>query len=86
MGCCERVGPVEEAPWNIMGSLLCLHRWTPELSIHEIDFSYSPFWIQIHGVPLEGFSVQNATKIASRVGEVEKVETPLLITKSLEAS
>lgn len=67
-----------EAPWNILGSLLCLHRWTPEFTLHEIDFSYSPFWIQIHGVPLEGISKENARKIASKIGEVEVVEDPFV--------
>lgn len=67
-----------EAPWNILGSLLCLHRWTPEFTVHEIDFTYSPFWIQIHGVPLDGISKENARRIASKVGEVEEVEDPFM--------
>lgn len=48
-----------------------------EISIHEVMYSYSPFWIQIHGVPLEGFSEENARRIAGKVGEVEKVENPI---------
>lgn len=34
---------IGEAPWNILGSLLCLHRWVPELSIHEVNFTFCPF-------------------------------------------
>lgn len=72
---------MEDAPWNILGSLLCLHRWTPDLTLHEVDFSYSPFWIQIHGVPLQWFSTDNARRIASKVGEVEMVEDPFVGNK-----
>lgn len=67
-----------EAPWNILGSLLCLHRWTPEFTLHEIEFTHSLFWIQIHGVPLEGISKENARRIASKAGEVEEVEDPFV--------
>lgn len=69
---------MSEAPWNILGSLLCLHRWTPQIDIHEIVFRYSPFWIQIHGVPLERISRVNAERIASKVGDVEEVEDPFV--------
>lgn len=72
---------LDEAPWNILGSLLCLYRWVPELSIHEVNFTFCPFWIQMHGVPLEGFSIANAKKIASMVGKVDEVEDPLVGNK-----
>lgn len=60
---------------------MCLHRWVPELSIHEVNFTFCPFWIQMHGVPLEGFSLTNARKIASKVGKVDEVEDPLVGNK-----
>lgn len=72
---------MEDAPWNILGSLLCLHRWVPKFSIHEVDYNFSPFWIQVHGVPLEGMSLANAQRIAEKVGEVEEVEDPLIGNK-----
>lgn len=72
---------MEDAPWNILGSLLCLHRWVPEFSIHEVDYSFSPFWIQMHGVPLEGMSMANATKMAAMVGEIKEIEDPVVGNK-----
>lgn len=35
----------------------------------------------MHGVPLEGFSIANAKKIASMVGQVDEVEDPLVGNK-----
>lgn len=67
----------DEGPWNILGSLLCLRRWVPEFTVFEIPFVQCPFWIQIHGVPLEGISKENATKIGSKLGEVLDVEEPI---------
>lgn len=72
---------MEEAPWNILDSLLCLHRWVPEFSILEVDYSFSPFWIQVHGVPLEGMSLANVKKMAAMVGEIEEVEDPFIGNK-----
>ncbi|KAF7801557.1 kinesin KP1-like isoform X1 [Senna tora] len=60
---------MDEAPWNVMGSLLCLHQWMPDITIHEVEYHLSPFWVQIHGVPLEGISTTNTAKVGSQIGE-----------------
>lgn len=67
-----------DGPWNVMGSLLCLQRWVPEFTMFEIPFTHCPFWIQIHGVPFEGISRENATKIGSKIGDVLEVEDPII--------
>ncbi|KAF7806998.1 putative N-acetyltransferase [Senna tora] len=72
---------MEEAPWNVMGYLISLQRWVLEVTIHEVSYDYSPFWIQIHGVPLQGYSEENAIKIAKKIGEVLNVENPIVDNK-----
>lgn len=67
---------LEEAPWNIMGHVLVLSKWNPQVSMHEIEYNHTPFWIQIHGMPLELFSKQNAIRAGNRVGSVIEVEDP----------
>lgn len=34
---------MEEALWHILGYLLNLQRWIPEVSIHEVDYNFCPF-------------------------------------------
>lgn len=40
-------------PWNFDNKFLLLCRWRKGLSISNIDFTYSPFQVQIQGLPFE---------------------------------
>lgn len=64
------------APWNILGQVLILKQWCPQVAIQEVEYSYTPYWIQIHGMPLELFSKENAGRAGSRIGKVLEVEDP----------
>jgi hypothetical protein len=61
-------------PWTIKGAHLVLKPWTPELLWHEIDFSCSTFWVQVHGLPLLWQNKENLTRIGSQVGKVIDVD------------
>ncbi|KAJ1426821.1 hypothetical protein SESBI_10074 [Sesbania bispinosa] len=37
-----------------------------------------PFWIQLHGLPLEMMSTTNAAKILGKIGEVQEVDNPFV--------
>lgn len=58
--------------------------WPPNIIVYEVDYSRVGFHIQIHGVPLEGFTTNNAARIASKVGEVIKVENPIVEHKIIK--
>lgn len=53
-----------------------LKKWEPQVSIHEIDYTHTSCWIQIHGIPLEFFSKRNDIRAGSRVGRVMEAEDP----------
>ncbi|KAF7828451.1 homeobox-leucine zipper protein HAT4 [Senna tora] len=72
---------MEDAPWSVLGYLVSLQRWVPEVAIHEVDYDLIPFWVQIHGAPLNGISENNARRIAERMGEVLTVENPFMENK-----
>lgn len=61
-----------------MNHLLCLESWNPSVSYHQIEFNTSPMWIQLHNLPLELLSANNARKILSRVGELMEIEDPVV--------
>lgn len=69
---------MRRTPWFVMNHLLCLEKWKPNTSVEEIAFNKSPFWIQIHHLPLENLSVANAEKLLKKVGEVLEIENPIL--------
>lgn len=74
---------LEDGPWSVMGSILSLQPWEPQKSVFEVKFNLIPFWVQIHGLPLDVMNVKNVSKIASLIGEILLVENPLVEGKLL---
>ncbi|KAJ7961439.1 Zinc CCHC-type-like protein [Quillaja saponaria] len=56
--------------WTINGAPLIIKPWDPSLSVHDIDFSTTCFWVQVHGLPPLYVSKANAIKIGSEIGNV----------------
>ncbi|OMO95873.1 hypothetical protein COLO4_15631 [Corchorus olitorius] len=61
-------------PWSVMSHNLNLQQWKPSQSLQEIDFSHMEFWIQIHNLPLDMMTKENAEKIGKILGKLNKVE------------
>lgn len=64
------------SPWSIMGCLMILRKWDGQKTLEELDFSFSPFWVQIQGLPLGFLNARSGMKIAETLGEVIAVEDP----------
>ena len=60
-----------------MGHLLSLQWWCPWTSIYEATYNLIPFWIQVHGIPLEALNTRVAEKIGQRLRGVMKIEDPM---------
>ncbi|KAJ1379424.1 hypothetical protein SESBI_46904 [Sesbania bispinosa] len=69
-------GVMERGPWNVMGHLISLQYWVPQVSIHEIAFDWVTLWVQLHSLPLEFMTTRNVAKIAAHLGEVYEIEDP----------
>ncbi|KAE9445306.1 hypothetical protein C3L33_22796, partial [Rhododendron williamsianum] len=67
---------ISKSPWSVMGSILILRKWDQKKSFSELDFSLSPFWVQIHGLPLGFLNVKTGSAIAKSFGDVIAVEDP----------
>ncbi|KAK9284051.1 hypothetical protein L1049_012311 [Liquidambar formosana] len=72
----ERDRSFSARPWSVMGSHLVLKYWSPSLTIEEVDFSVSPFWVQIHGLPPSHKTLSNATRIGAIAGLSPHVDFP----------
>lgn len=60
----------ENKPWNFKGFHMVLKNWPPGLSIHEASLKTSIFSMQVHGLPLEMFTIPNAAKIGNILGKL----------------
>ncbi|KAG5544810.1 hypothetical protein RHGRI_017305 [Rhododendron griersonianum] len=65
---------ISKGPWSIMGSILILRKWDQAKSFSDLDFS--PFWVQIHSLPLGFLNSKTGMVVAKSLGEVIAVEEP----------
>lgn len=59
----ERRRIMLQAPWSVLGHHLVLKQWDPATTEDNMDFSQSEFWIQVHGLPLDHITADNARRI-----------------------
>lgn len=65
---------LNQAPWNIKGHLLFLKPWSLGATLHEISLNHAAFNVQIHGLPLDHITLDNAIEVGKALGNLIKVE------------
>ena len=60
-------------PWSFDNNLLLLCRWKKGLTSTNISFTYSPFWVQIWGLPFKHMSQEIGKDIGSKIGRFIEV-------------
>lgn len=65
----DRDSIVNAGPWTVKEVPLNLQPWPPTLTLQEINFSTTPFWIQIHNLPCNRMNAENVRKIGNYVGQ-----------------
>ncbi|KAI8021569.1 hypothetical protein LOK49_LG03G01640 [Camellia lanceoleosa] len=70
----DRRWVLQEAPWSIMGNLMILQPLQKGIPAADMEFKWSPFWVQIHGLPLEKMTKTNGEIIGRRIGRLLRVE------------
>ncbi|KAL7189821.1 hypothetical protein ACSBR1_039458 [Camellia fascicularis] len=81
----DRLRVLQESPWSVMGSLLVLQTLPLGKAIDELEFRWSPFWVQVHGLPFDKMTRAHGEVISSRIGRLVEIEAPsdgLLIHRS----
>ncbi|KAF2297676.1 hypothetical protein GH714_002168 [Hevea brasiliensis] len=61
-------------PWCVYNQFLSIQSWPPDKTFEEIDFNYSPFWIQAHRLPPNKINAENARMIKNLVGKFMEVD------------
>ncbi|KAL0435602.1 UNVERIFIED_CONTAM: hypothetical protein Sradi_0268100 [Sesamum radiatum] len=59
---------LKNRPWTVMGGLLILSHCASDKVPNDLSFSYSAFWVQAHGLPMNYFTLQNGSKIGALLG------------------
>ncbi|KAI7997134.1 hypothetical protein LOK49_LG10G00465 [Camellia lanceoleosa] len=72
----DRSRVLQETPWSVMGHLLVLMPLSLGKAIDELDFRWTPFWVQVHGLPLAEMTRAHEEVIGSRIGRLVEVEAP----------
>ncbi|KAK3012595.1 hypothetical protein RJ639_009248 [Escallonia herrerae] len=65
---------LQNCPWTVMGSHLALKEWPPDVALHEVKISSSPFWIRVCGLPPNRMTKNNAILIGNKIGELLKID------------
>ncbi|KAH7843328.1 hypothetical protein Vadar_015228 [Vaccinium darrowii] len=81
----DRKAILSDGPWSVMNNLLVLHPLEEGIAITEIDFTVCPFWVQVHGLPVDKMTRNNAEAIGRRFGNLLGVEAAtdgLLLNRS----
>ncbi|KAI8021070.1 hypothetical protein LOK49_LG03G02358 [Camellia lanceoleosa] len=76
---------LDEAPWSVMGNLLVLQPLHLGMVISNFDFCWCPFWVQVHGLPLDKMAKKHGETIGNRLSkliEVEALSDGLLVGRS----
>ena len=64
----------KQVTWNVNGFLIILKSSHPYASLHELSLNTTPFWIQVHGLPLINMSTKTAISIGKGLGNLIQVE------------
>ena len=70
---------VEKGPWLFSGRFMVLRRWSPGLPLSKATLSKIPVWAKFHNVPMELWTEEGLSHIASTVGH------PLYADEATEA-
>ncbi|KAK3027317.1 hypothetical protein RJ639_040409 [Escallonia herrerae] len=66
----DRKRVLDSGPWSIRNSHVVVRDWPLYLTMEEIDFSQSTFWLQISLLLPNMMSKANAEKIGSKIGTI----------------
>ena len=61
-------------PWNFENNLLLLCRWKKGLTSENINFTHSPFWVQLWGLPFELMSEMVGRDIGNSMGRFIEID------------
>jgi hypothetical protein len=65
---------LEGRPWSFDRQMIVINDFDGKITPSQMVFTHSPFWIQVHDMPLLCMSKTVGTKIGNSLGELEDVD------------
>ncbi|XVF71961.1 hypothetical protein PTKIN_Ptkin12aG0082300 [Pterospermum kingtungense] len=62
-------------PWTFNKSLLVLNDFDSSMFPEKVNMNWCPFWVQVHGLPLDLMNEKIGIVIGETIGEIMEVET-----------
>ena len=59
---------LDKSPWSFDRKLILLKRFHEDLSLGNVAFQYSPFWIRVFNIPIKSMNKAIGTHIAKEIG------------------
>ncbi|KAI7995879.1 hypothetical protein LOK49_LG11G02290 [Camellia lanceoleosa] len=72
--CDDRAKVLRDSPWSVMGKLLVLQPLHIGHTVEEMEFRWCPFWVQVHGLPVNNLTKPNGELLGNRIGRLVRVE------------
>ena len=57
-------------PWSYDKNLMVLQRYEADLDVEDLSFNLTPFWVQVHGIPVKFMNKRGAEGLCEIVGQV----------------
>uniref|UniRef100_A0A2C9V541 DUF4283 domain-containing protein n=1 Tax=Manihot esculenta TaxID=3983 RepID=A0A2C9V541_MANES len=61
-------------PWYVQNHLISIMEWPPDLTLEELSFETSPFWVHVNRLPPNQINKENAKIIGDHIGYFEEVD------------
>ncbi|KAF5759598.1 hypothetical protein HanXRQr2_Chr16g0743201 [Helianthus annuus] len=66
---------LEDGPWLIRSVPIILKEWSPSIKMEKEDIKVVPVWVKMHDVPLEAFTEDGLSLVASMIGTPKMLDT-----------
>ena len=63
---------LKSQPWSFDKHLIVMQRYLGDVPVQEISFTKTPFWVQVHNIPVSFLTRKVAEKLCETVGEIQK--------------
>ena len=66
----------DKSPWSFDKRLVLLKRFDGDLSLGNVKFQQSPFWVRVFNIPIKSMNISIGNHIANEIGIPLLIDAP----------